>query len=529
MCPGVVWLDWPLQQLADDGQHALSVAGDLTNSGTVALAWDVARGSGADGLTITGTLNNSGLFDLADDNAAPSTVTAAALVDTGTINISGDQDGDGTGEAVLNITTGAAPGTLGAPITLFGPSLLEFASGGIATIASSGEVAENGANAFVADAGTTTSNSALTGITAVVGTLELQNGAALVLTGGLDVSGAVWLDGPYNNSRMTGSTLSVAGDLTNSGTVALAWGVARGSGADGLTITGTLNNSGLFDLADDNAAPSTVTAAALVDTGTINISGDQDGDGTGEAVLNITTGAAPGTLGAPITLFGPSLLEFASGGIATIASNGEVAENGANAFVADAGTTTSNSALTGITAVVGTLELQNGAALVLTGGLDVSGAVWLDGPYNNSRMTGSTLSVAGDLTNSGTVALAWDVARGSGADGLTITGTLNNSGLFDLADDNAAPSTVTAAALVDTGTINISGEQDGDGTGEAVLNITTGAAPGRRWVRPSRCSGHRCWSLRPAASPPSPAMARSPRTALTRSSPMPARPPATAR
>ncbi len=53
----------------------------------------------------------------------------------------------------------------------------------------------------------------------------------------------------------------------------------------------------------------------------------------------------------PSRCSGPSLLEFASGGIATIASGGEVAENGANAFVADAGTTTSNSALTGITAV----------------------------------------------------------------------------------------------------------------------------------------------------------------------------------
>ena len=51
-----------------------------------------------------------------------------------------------------------------------------------------------------------------------------------------------------------------------------------------------------------------------------------------------------------------ALLEFKSGEITTI--NGELCLDGANARVADAGATSSNSALTGLTSVAGNFCLE---------------------------------------------------------------------------------------------------------------------------------------------------------------------------
>ena len=47
----------------------------------------------------------------------------------------------------------------------------------------------NGASAHVADAGATTSNSALTGLTSVTGIFRLENGAKVATTGNLSITG----------------------------------------------------------------------------------------------------------------------------------------------------------------------------------------------------------------------------------------------------------------------------------------------------------------------------------------------------
>ncbi len=200
-----------------------SLAGDLINNGLIAI--DTANAAGGSTVTIGGTLGNAGTVEIGNGNlSAPSTVIAAALANAATLVLQGGS----ANEAVVDIT-GTRPTSLG-QVQLHGKSLLEVAAS-VATIGAGSLLLLDGTGAHVAIAGSLTTNSGLIGLSNLAGTLELQNGAALVLTGGLDVSGVVWLDGPYNNSRMTGSTLSVAGDLTSgSGAVALAWGVARGSG-----------------------------------------------------------------------------------------------------------------------------------------------------------------------------------------------------------------------------------------------------------------------------------------------------------
>ena len=352
-------------------------------------------------------------------------MTAAALVNTGAIQIAGN----GTIQSVLDIAGAAGFGTVGVEtgsVTLTN-SLLEFASGQIGTIA--GGVALNGANAFIADAGKLTTNSALTGLNTVSGDFRLAAGASVTTTGGLSIvgNGDVLVDSPFNNGG-GGSSLIVGGTLTNSST-----------------------NSNAFYIGNAFiSAGDTVTAKALVNNGNIQI----QGNGTILSVLDITTGAAGfGTIGVAtgaVTLTN-SLLEFASGQIGTIA--GFVSLNGANAVIADAGKLTTNSALTGLNTVSGDFRLAAGASVTTTGGLSITGSgdVLVDAPFNNGG-GGSSLKVGGTLTN-----------NSSNSNAFYIGNTFISAG-----------DTVTAKALVNNGNIQIAG----NGTIESVLNIAGAAGFG---------------------------------------------------
>ena len=254
-------------------------------------------------------------------------MTAAALVNTGAIQIAGN----GAIQSTLDITTGSAGfGTLGVvtgSVGLTDDALLEFASGQIGTI--EGGIGLSGVNARIADAGTLATNSALVGLNTVDGSLVLSAGASVTTGGDLAITGngVIWLDSPFNNGG-GGSTLAVGGTLTVSST-----------NSNALYIGNTFIGAG-----------DTVTAAALVNTGAIQIAGN----GTIQSVLDITTGAAGfGTVGVEtgsVTLTN-ALLEFASGQIGTIA--GGLGLSGANALIADAGTLATNSALTGLNTVSG--------------------------------------------------------------------------------------------------------------------------------------------------------------------------------
>ena len=182
------------------------------------------------------------------------------------------------------------------------------------------------------------------GLTLVTGELELSGGATVSTTSGLGITGnsVVWVDSPFNNNG-GGSSLTIAGTLTNSST-----------NNNGLYIGNTIISSG-----------DTVTATGLINTGVIQIVGN----GTIQSTLDITSGAAGfGTLGVEtgtVVLSSDALLEFASGKIGTIA--GELSINGINARVADVGTLATNSALTGLTSVTGELELSGGATVSTDG------------------------------------------------------------------------------------------------------------------------------------------------------------------
>jgi hypothetical protein len=400
--------------------------GDLTVTGLVNL--DQGNLDGGAQLSVGGTLTNSGTIDVGPGNntlSAADTVTAAGLANTGTINLWGSS----TEQATLDVSAPAGFGTAGVlsgDVNLNGGKvLLEFASGQITSIAANSELSIAGATAFLADATGLTSNTALTGLSTVTGSLYLYDGASI----------------------STSTKNAAKGDLTVTGLVNLDQGNLDG-GAQ-LSVGGTLTNSGTVDVGPGNntlSAADTVTAAGLANTGTINLWGSS----TAQATLDVSAPAGFGTAGVlsgEVNLNGGKvLLEFKSGEITSIATNSELSIAGTTAFLADATGLTSNSALTGLSTVTGSLYLYDGASI----------------------STSTKNAAKGDLTVTGLVSL--DQGNLDGGAQLSVGGTLTNSGTIDIGPGNntlSAADTVTAAGLANTGTINLWGSS----TARATLSV----------------------------------------------------------
>ena len=429
-------------------------------------------------LTIGGTLTNSATFEVGNTGITKATtVTAAGLANTGTIDLTGAT----TIKATLDITA-AAQATLAGNYSLSGDALLEFASGGITAIGTGADLTLNGASALVALSTALTTDSALTGLASNAGTFSLENGASLTTTVGLTNSGTVEVDyfgsnggssltvgGALTNnsfdniyignSSITKATTVTAGSVANAGDIDLTSGTAAATlkvtGAFGntdlvevdsgfdetggsiLTIGGTLTNSATFEIGNTGLSKATtVTAAGLANTGTIDLTGAA----AIKATLDITT-AAPATLGGTYDLSGDALLEFASGGITAIGSGANLTLNGASALVALSTALTTDSALTGLASNAGTLALENGASLTTTVGLANNGTVEVDYFGSNG---GSSLTVGGTLTN--------------------------NSFSFDIGNTGLTTATkVTLAALTNNDSISISG---GSGADTGTLSLT---------------------------------------------------------
>ena len=186
----------------------------------------------------------------------------------------------------------------------------------------------------------------------------------------------------------------------------------QATGGSTLTVGGTLTNSGYaFDIGNTAITKATtVTAAGLSNTGTIDLTG---GAST-KTTLDIT-GAAPATLGGTYDLSGDALLEYKSGGITAIGSGADLSLNGALALVALSTALTTDSALTGLASNAGTFSLENGASLTTTVGFTNSSFLGVD----NSGTGGSSLMIGGALTNNSFDTI--DIGNSSLAKATTVT------------------------------------------------------------------------------------------------------------
>ena len=306
-----------------------SVSGNvsLSGSGSLQLDGNNIGGPGGSSMTIGGTLTNTST----NGNGISIGNTGITSADTLTVNGTGglsngstseiNIEGSATVQATLNVANAAAgfgtAGTETGTVFLQNDALLEFKSGQITTV--NGELWLDGAKSFVADAGSTGSNSALTGLSTVSGNFFLENGATVAPTGNVSLTGngVIELDG-NNIGGPGGSSLTIGGNLTTPAPMATASmsAIPASRSADTLTVNGTggLSNGSTSEINIEGSA--TVQA-------TLNVANAAAGFGT--------TGMETGT----VFLQNDALLEFKSGQITTV--NGELWLDGAKSRVADAG------------------------------------------------------------------------------------------------------------------------------------------------------------------------------------------------
>jgi hypothetical protein len=172
-----------------------------------------------------------------------------------------------------------------------------------------------GGIAFIEDSTALGSNSALTGLADIAGSLTLSAGETVSTTGSVTNSGFLSLTEGSNNTA--GSTLSIAGALTNTGRLSIK------------------TESQL------PFSPDSVTAKSLVNSGTIDLTGgrtdfaalDVLGATTNNGSISITTdteelaGAVVGT-GGSFSLTGANL-QFGS----SVSAGQTITEHGANALI----------------------------------------------------------------------------------------------------------------------------------------------------------------------------------------------------
>jgi hypothetical protein len=388
-------------------------------------------GQGGSALTIGGTLTNSSTIGTVSiGNTGLTSADTVTVKGTGGLSNSGtiDIEGSASAQATLDVADAAAGfGTAGVEsgtVFLENDALLEFKSGQITTV--NGTLQLDGANARVADAGATSSNSALAGLTSISGNFSLQNGAKVTTTGNLTVNFGATLEVDVTDGS-GGSRLTIGGSLTNNTESNVSIGNTGLTSADTLTVKGTGG----------------VTNETFDGLGNIHIVGSL----TTQATLNIANAAAGfGTAGVVnwnVTLENDALLEFQSGQITTL-EDGTLALDGAKARVADASATGSNSALTGLTNISSNFYLENGAKVATTGNLSISGSVQLDG-INSGGPGGSSLTIGGSLSNSGSVSIG--NTGTTSADTLTVSGTggLSNANTIDIEGNTTAQATLNVA------------------------------------------------------------------------------------
>jgi hypothetical protein len=473
------------------GNVSVTTTGALLDSGSIYLA--PLNGAGASILSTDGAISDSGALSIGEGCQ----VTTTALNNTGSIDLTGA----GANQALLDVTTGVAgfgtAGTVTGTVDLHQDAAIEFLNGQISTISAASQLLLDGNNAFIEDKTALGSNSALAGLADVAGSLDLANGAVVSTIEPLTNTGSIDLTGAATTQTLLDVTTGAAGFGTTgtvTGTVDLSLDSAIeflngqistiGAGSklnlDGNNAfiedrTALGSNSALTELADvagsldlgDGAVVSTI--GPLTNTGSIDLTGAA----TIQTLLDVTTGAAgfgtTGTVTGTVDLHQDAAIEFLNGQISTISAASQLLLDGNNAFIEDSTALGSNSALTGLAKVDGSLDLEENASVSTTG----------TGPLADSGVigvfAGSALSIAGQLqitktgklhigvsglsssdsvtaesfVNSGTVDLIGD---GANLSALNVSGTTTNDGAISIASDTET----LAGAIVGTGSFSLS-------------------------------------------------------------------------
>ena len=430
----------------------LNVAGNVSNNGNIDT--DLLGLGGGNTLNITGTLTNDGNFELlgAGDGANISGdlnnhVFATIDLENGsTLNVTGNFDNRGTLESF--------GGSGNAIILGGGTGTLTNEAGGVIDVENGSALTING---NVTNTSTGVDRGIITGFLGTGGnTLNITGALNNTSNGNLQLLGsgdmATIGNGMSNAGTVdveNGSTLTIMGAVTNSGS--LVTNVSGLGGGNTLTITGTLTNQGGSLILNGPGDMATIGGDLInlggvnVDNGsTLQINGNAsnggpfttgfNGGGGGGNTVTITGNLTNGPH--QITLFG-------DGDTFTVVGTPE----GPFAFDNNGGFTQFNKSTATVDGLLfneaaGFIDLEgSGSVFHAAGGTLNSGAIFVangssfDSPSLDNSGTidlenGSTLTVSGDVSNSG--AIATNSLGAGGGNTLNITGMLSNSGTFEL-------------------------------------------------------------------------------------------------
>jgi fibronectin-binding autotransporter adhesin len=454
---------------ASTGAFTRTGAGTLIMGGTMAsYTGTVSLGSSgvvqvASGAT---TAFGTGLLKL-EGNQLSSSGTAARTIGNNTVQF--------TGESTLGDAVNTGTLTFSGTSTLVGNRTLAVVSDVIFsrgltgtgsdtfTKTGTGTLTVNGTTSFggggTVSEGTLAvsgANTRLNGAIAVGGSGTLLNSTTNGVTGNVTLNaGGVFT----NNVANTGTSLTVnGGTFSGSGNTTLTTLTLAGSGD--LVNTGTLTASAI----NATAASGTTTLANTLGgtgsftksgAGTVAVTGSNAGY-TGPVALNAGT-----TLVGATSALGTGTLSL---GTATLATSGSLSQTLGNARVNFAGTTTFGSGTNN-----GSLTLSGSGVLTGNATLDVDTAVTLTGPLSGSGFSltktgGSTLTLNGANTYSGTTNVSAGTLRIEAAAGAGKTGTTNvQGGSLVLGND---------AALGSDGLVLSSGGLYGNGN-RSIANAVT--------------------------------------------------------
>ncbi|HEY1708614.1 MAG TPA: hypothetical protein VGG10_10150 [Rhizomicrobium sp.] len=453
-------------EVSIDAATAVSVAGNFVNGGNL----EIDAQNGGSRLSIGGTFTNSGYLTVGDFGLSSSTtVTAAALINSGFIFLVGNGTAGTTAQATLDVKS-AAPTTFEGLCDLSGDALLEFASGSIDTIGAGAELMLGGAQSTVADAGATNTNGALSNLSSNEGSFGLGNGVSLIDTAS-----------SFQNQEymiLEGARFSVAGSFVNSDRLFVD--MDQWDGGSHLTIGGTLSISGdlpdSFVLGNEQlSASDSIAAHGLVcaSNSTVDIIGNTDAGSHDQATLNILS-AAPATLTGGFRLEGDALLAFASGGITRIAAGSGLEIDGAQARVAIAGALGTNSALQNLADNEGDFGIGDEVSVHFGAAVFTNGAAAGMGGFG-----GCALTFAGDLSNAGSIGIDAGSDVSNRTTLISIAGALTNSGTITVStsDYSLAPSTFTTHTFNNGGTLVLEGSVRPDVQEQSSFEVTAGNAP----------------------------------------------------
>ncbi len=474
-------------------------SGDFTNTGSIKL-----QGSGSM-VSVGGNFNNNG--GSVALSGSGDVLSATSLTNSGTVTIGVSESVTGTGSYTQSAGTTTVNGTLTGTggVNINGGTL-----NGAASIPGSGTIS----GATIIGAGGTLLpglSNTQSGTLNFANSLNISGTLVEVINSSTPGTGFGVLNIVGSLSLAASSTLNVQQLDTFDPSVGTILTIATtGSSTTGLAFGNILNDTfnddtekwvvvdsgdnveleaetvtappGLF-AATWNSASGNWTAVTWSCTPTLSPCTPNNGTPSGDtytatldsAVGNIVTISSPTTITINGLTMTSGTLDIASGATLNLVNQpGGITDINANSGLILGGTFEVNgttSALAGLTSVEGTLTLANGQTTTVT---PSGGTFTASGIVNVNQ--GSTLAVAGNLSNSGAITTGSDA---SGGNSIGVAGTLTNSGTIGL---NGAGDSLTAGGLFNnsgsvtvgaTATIAANGGYTNTGTTDVTGNLNT--------------------------------------------------------